>query len=69
MTISLLSVEEVARRLGGVSKWSIYSWLSQKKLVKTKVGARVMVSEADLQAFLAKCNPETRAENDGVLAQ
>jgi excisionase family DNA binding protein len=69
MTNSLLSVEEVARRLGGVSKWSIYSWLSQKKLVKTKVGARVMISEADLQAFLARCNPETRAETDGGQAQ
>ena len=54
----LLSVEEVAQRLGGVSRWSVYSWLSQRRLKKTKVGSRVMVDERDLQNFLASCNPE-----------
>ena len=51
-------VEETARRLGGVSVWSVYSWLSKKRLKKTKIGSRVMISEADLQAFIARCNPE-----------
>jgi len=54
----ILSVQEAARRLGGVSKWTIYSWLSQGRLKKTKVGSRVMISECDLQNFIAKCNPE-----------
>ena len=55
----LRSVEEAARRLGGVSKWTIYAWLSQGKLRKTKVGARVMISEASLREFVAACNPES----------
>jgi len=57
----LLSAEEAAVRLGGVSRWSIYSWLSQGRLRKTKVGSRVMIAESDLQAFLAACNPEPAA--------
>ena len=59
MTQTLLSVEEAARRMGGVSKWSIYSWMSQGRLRKTKVGSRVMIGERDLEAFITKCNPET----------
>jgi len=54
----LLSVEEAAQRLGGVSRWSIYSWLSQGRLKRTKVGSRVMVAEADLEAFVDACNSE-----------
>jgi excisionase family DNA binding protein len=69
MTNVLLSVEQAAERLGGVSRWSVYSWLSQKKLRKTKVGSRVMISEQDLQAFIARCNPEILPENDGGQAQ
>jgi excisionase family DNA binding protein len=53
----LLSVEEAAVRLGGVSRWSIYSWLSQGRLRKTKVGSRVMIAESDLESFLSACNP------------
>ena len=45
---ALLSVEETARRLGGVSKWTIYAWLSQGKLLRTKVGGRTMVRESEL---------------------
>lgn len=55
----LLSVEEAAQRLGGVSRWTIYSWLSQGRLRKTKVGSRVMIAEGDLQAFITSCNPES----------
>lgn len=57
MTQTLLSVEGAARKLGGVSRWTIYSWMSQGRLRKTKVGSRVMVAERDLQAFLDECNP------------
>ena len=60
MTQTLLSVDEAALKLGGVSRWTIYSWLSQGWLRKTKVGSRVMIAERDLQAFLAKCNPEAQ---------
>lgn len=56
--IQMLSVEEAAKRLGNVSKWTIYSWMSKGRIRKTKVGSRVMVSERDLQAFLSSCNPD-----------
>ncbi len=58
MIHALLSVEQAAERLGGVSRWTIYSWLSQGRLRKTKIGSRVMIAESDLQAFIASCNPE-----------
>lgn len=58
MTDALLSVEQAAERLGGVSRWTVYSWMSQGRLRKTKVGSRVMIAESDLQAFVAACNPE-----------
>jgi excisionase family DNA binding protein len=45
---SLLSVEEVARKLGGISKWTVHAWLSQGKLRRTKVGGRTMVRESEL---------------------
>ena len=52
----LLNVGEAALRLGGVSRWTIYAWISQGRLTKTKVGSRVMISESDLEAFVANCN-------------
>ena len=44
----LLSVEEAAKRLGGISKWTIHAWLSQGKLQRTKVGSRTMIRESEL---------------------
>ncbi len=58
MSQALLSVEEAAQRLGGISRWSVYAWLSQGRIRKTKVGSRVMIGESDLQAFISSCNPE-----------
>lgn len=45
---SLLSVSEVARQLGGISKWTVYAWLSQGKLQRTKIGGRTMIRESEL---------------------
>ena len=45
---NLLSVSEVARQLGGISKWTVYAWLSQGKLRRTKVGGRTMIRESEL---------------------
>lgn len=45
---ALLSVEETARRLGGVSKYTVHTWLSQGRLRRTKVGARTMIRESEL---------------------
>jgi excisionase family DNA binding protein len=44
----LYSVSEVARLLGGISKWTVHAWLSQGKLQRTKVGARTMIRESEL---------------------
>lgn len=44
----LLSVEEAARVLGGISKWTIHAWLSHGKLQRTKVGSRTMIRESEL---------------------
>lgn len=62
----LVSVDEAARRLGGLSRWTVYAWLSRKKLRKTRVGGRVMIAERDLQAFIDRCNPSTSPAPDGI---
>lgn len=58
----LYSVEGAAEFLGGLSKYTIHAWLSSGKLRRTKVGARTMIRESDLQAFIDACNshPPTR---------
>jgi len=48
-TDALLSIEEAARRLGGISKWTLHAWLSQGRLQRTKVGARTMIRTSELQ--------------------
>jgi len=48
----LISVEDAARRLGGISKWTVYRWLSQNKLRRTKVGSRTMIRESELQKVI-----------------
>jgi excisionase family DNA binding protein len=54
----LFSVSEAAERLGGVSKWTVQTWLSQGRIRRTKVGARTMVAEADILDFVRACNPD-----------
>jgi excisionase family DNA binding protein len=49
---TLLSVEEAARRLGGISKWTVHAWLSQGRLQRTKVGGRTMIRESELQRVI-----------------
>jgi excisionase family DNA binding protein len=46
---ALLSIEEAARRLGGLSKYTIHAWLSKGKLQRTKVGSRTMIRESELK--------------------
>jgi excisionase family DNA binding protein len=45
---ALLSIEEAAKLLGGISKWTVYAWLSQGRLQRTKVGGRTMIRESEL---------------------
>ena len=48
---NLLSVDEAARKLGGLSKYTIHAWLSSGKLRRTKVGSRTMIRESELERF------------------
>jgi excisionase family DNA binding protein len=45
---NLLSVPDAAKKLGGISPWTVYAWLSQGKLKRTKVGGRTMIRESEL---------------------
>jgi excisionase family DNA binding protein len=59
MEDKLYSVEEAAKNLGGISKWTVHAWLAKGKLRRTKVGSRTMIRESDLQRFIAGCNPDS----------
>lgn len=48
----LLSVDEAAAELGGLSKYTIHAWLSKGKLRRTKVGSRTMIRESELQRVI-----------------
>jgi len=41
-----------ARRLGGLSKYTIHAWLTYGKLRQTKVGSRTMIRESELQRVI-----------------
>ena len=47
MTIDgLLSVTEAAKRLGGISKWTVHTWLSQGKYCRwTRSGTHCVSSQ------------------------
>jgi excisionase family DNA binding protein len=51
----LVSIPEAARRLGGLSVWTIRAWLSKGRLQRTKVGGRTMVATQELERFLRDC--------------
>jgi hypothetical protein len=44
----LHSVKDAAVFLGGVSTWTIHSWLSKGILQRTKIGSRTMIRESEL---------------------
>ena len=48
----LVSVNEAAKRLGGISPWTIHSWLSKGRLQRTKVGSRTMIRASELQKVI-----------------
>lgn len=61
MVDKLLSVEQAALALGGISKWTVYAWLSQGRLRRTKVGSRTMVRESELRRVVED-QPRSRAK-------
>lgn len=52
MDDQLFSVEQAAVELGGISKWTVHSWLSQGRLRRTKVGRRTMIRASELHRFI-----------------
>jgi excisionase family DNA binding protein len=61
----LYSVEEAAKRLGGVSKFTVYAWLNRGLLERTRVGGRVMVRESSLLKLLEQGNEPGATPNKG----
>jgi excisionase family DNA binding protein len=49
---NLFSVVDAAKRLGGISPYTLRHWLSQGKLRFTKIGGRTMIRESDLQTMI-----------------
>ncbi len=48
----LISVSEAARRLGGIAKSTVYAWLTDGKLRRTKVGSRTMIRVSELEKVI-----------------
>jgi excisionase family DNA binding protein len=48
----LYSVTDAAEFLGGISPWTIHSWLAKGRLQRTKVGSRTMIRESELQKVI-----------------
>jgi excisionase family DNA binding protein len=48
----LMSVEDAAIYLGGISKATVYAWFTQGRLRRTKVGRRTMVRESELSRVI-----------------
>jgi hypothetical protein len=48
----LYSVKAAAKKLGGISVWTIHSWLSKGKMHRTKVGGRTMIRESELRKMV-----------------
>jgi excisionase family DNA binding protein len=59
MADPLMSVTEAAKYLGGISKWTIYAWLSQGRLRRTKVGGRTMIRESELLKVISEPAPSS----------
>lgn len=63
---SLLSIEEAARRLGGISLWTVRAWLTQGRLQRTKVGGRTMIRESELSRVIEEGGKSHRQSSGGV---
>jgi excisionase family DNA binding protein len=48
----LIAVPEFCRIVGGLSRWTAYSWLSAGKLKGVKVGSRVMIPQSEIERIV-----------------
>jgi hypothetical protein len=59
LSSKLHSIDSAGQFLGGISPWTIRSWITKGILTRVKIGARTMVYEHEL---LKMVRPETRSE-------
>lgn len=62
---TLYSVKEAAKKLGGVSRFTIYSWMTRGLLERTRVGGRVMVRESSLLKLLEGSEQQSNRRKSG----
>jgi excisionase family DNA binding protein len=60
----LLSIDEAALYLGGISAWTVRAWLSQKRLARTKVGRRTMIWQSELDRLLRDDNDDNEDDKE-----
>ncbi len=63
---ALVSIDEAARRLGGLSKYTINAWLSTGKLKRSKVGSRTMIRESELERIIEDGGKSHRVSGPGA---
>jgi len=61
---NLLSIEEAAKRLGGISLWTVRAWLTQGRLQRTKVGGRTMIRESELARVIEDGGKSRRQDDE-----
>jgi excisionase family DNA binding protein len=60
----LLSIEEAAKRLGGISRHTVIAWLVNGRLRRTKVGRRTMIRESELKRVIKDERSNRVADGD-----
>ena len=55
--IKFYTVDEIAELLK-VNKFTVYRWINEKRIVVTKFGASVRISEKDLEDFIERSRRE-----------
>lgn len=48
----IYSVKSAAEQLGGISRWTVYAWLSDGRLRGVKLGRRIMIMESELERLI-----------------
>ena len=66
---TLYSVSEAAKMLGGISRFTIYAWMSRGILERTRVGGRVMVRESSLLKLLERGDSLEAERREGKAPQ
>lgn len=50
----LFSVKDAAAYLGGISAYTVATWLSQGRLRRTKCGSRTLIRLSELERFITQ---------------